>query len=337
MNSDRICQLLYDFKAPALFRLLMRSRVVVLSYHRVVPFQDMDALQPGMIVPPEMFKMQMEYLKKYYSVISLEELIEKLPKNELQPYTAVITFDDGYYDNYEYAYPVLKEMDFPATIFIPTGFIESGLSFFWDEVAYMIFNTRRESFQLRLGSELVMYDLSRKDRVVWQLCSRVKRFSQLEQDIILDALSTTLGVLRNRSVSKLLTWSLMRDMKQHKIAFGAHTHLHGAVSVGGIGEILKDVKISKDILDKQLKQNTVSFAYPFGDKTDISLEVSQSLPALGIKGAVTLESGLVRYNHDPYLLKRIGVGQMDEISRFSLKVCGLLTWLSHIKQRLHGR
>jgi len=90
--------------------------IVVLMYHRVT-----DILDPGeLVVPVENFRQQMAALAQKYEVIGIEELSfeEKREKQKV-----VITFDDGYRDNYLNAYPILKKRDFPAALFLITGMI----------------------------------------------------------------------------------------------------------------------------------------------------------------------------------------------------------------------
>ncbi|PIU40931.1 MAG: polysaccharide deacetylase [Candidatus Omnitrophica bacterium CG07_land_8_20_14_0_80_42_15] len=91
-----------------------RYVVPILGYHRL-------GYDSGrLFVTPENFDKQMAYLKnKGYEVISLDELIDGIKSAKRLPHkTVVITFDDGYEDNYHYAYPILKKYKFPATIFL---------------------------------------------------------------------------------------------------------------------------------------------------------------------------------------------------------------------------
>lgn len=87
-------------------------------YHHVEP----DVKGSSLHVSPGMFTRQMEFLKIHgYRVAPLEEIIRKTRAGERIPFkTVAITFDDGYLDNFKYAFPVLKNMDFPATIFMIT-------------------------------------------------------------------------------------------------------------------------------------------------------------------------------------------------------------------------
>ena len=100
--------------------------VPILMYHRF-------GYEEGtLFVTPENFSKQMDYLQnKNYKVISLEELVngiksgKKFPRNSV-----VITIDDGYEDNHKYAYPVLKNHNFPATIFIVSSYIDNNPEYF---------------------------------------------------------------------------------------------------------------------------------------------------------------------------------------------------------------
>jgi len=102
--------------------------------------------EPGsFFVTPENFAKQMEYIKKNgYQVISLDELTRNIQaKIPLKRNGVVITFDDGYKDNFKYAYPVLKKHGFPATIFIITDFVGKGVAYkgkqfaSWEEIITM--------------------------------------------------------------------------------------------------------------------------------------------------------------------------------------------------------
>lgn len=91
----------------------------VLMYHRVgYP----EGASPGLFVSPQVFERQMEFLRSHnYHVLPLSDVVARVKNGEKLPMnTVVITFDDGYLDNFTYAFPVLKKMDFPAAIFMIT-------------------------------------------------------------------------------------------------------------------------------------------------------------------------------------------------------------------------
>jgi peptidoglycan/xylan/chitin deacetylase (PgdA/CDA1 family) len=109
--------------------------VPVLMYHSV----DAQENKTKLSVAPDNFESQMEFLHKHhYSVVGLDKVIVYLQKKEkVPPRTVAITFDDGYYNNYKYAFPVLKKYNFPATIFMITGKIGQEGWCGWKELKEM--------------------------------------------------------------------------------------------------------------------------------------------------------------------------------------------------------
>ncbi|MBN2097715.1 MAG: polysaccharide deacetylase family protein [Candidatus Omnitrophica bacterium] len=102
--------------AGVYFHLQSRYVVPILMYHHI----DGDGEDSSLSVSPENFRRQMQFLAAHkYNTISLAEFVQSKVKGEKLPHNSVvITFDDGYADNYGYAYPVLKEYQIPATIFV---------------------------------------------------------------------------------------------------------------------------------------------------------------------------------------------------------------------------
>ena len=120
------------------FGLTPKYTVPILMYHSI------GEGKGGFSVSPKNFAKQMEYIKKNgYEVISLDELVSSINnKRLLKRNKVVITFDDGYKDNFQYAYPVLKKFNFPATIFLIPDFMEETFSnkkgfLGWDDVILM--------------------------------------------------------------------------------------------------------------------------------------------------------------------------------------------------------
>ena len=123
------------FGAFYFFWISPRYVVPILMYHRFG--YDKSTL----FVTPDNFSRQMAYLdNKGYNVISLDDLVEGINNNRrFNRKTVVITIDDGYKDNYTYAYPTLKKYDFPVTIFIVANFIDNREDFMtWSEIKTML-------------------------------------------------------------------------------------------------------------------------------------------------------------------------------------------------------
>lgn len=106
----------------------LRSNTI-LVYHRVA-----DVVQDPhqLCVSPKHFRDQMNYLKEHHHVVPLREIVRDLAAGHLHKGHIAITFDDGYADNLLTALPILEACQMPATIFVTTGNVESGESFYWD-------------------------------------------------------------------------------------------------------------------------------------------------------------------------------------------------------------
>ncbi len=105
-----------------------KKRIIILTYHRV----DSKKSFPGVSI--EEFKRQIEFIRRNFEIVSLREVCDYFEgKISLRSTVVAITFDDGYRDNYLYAYPILKRFGIKATIFLPTDFIGTDRRFWWIE------------------------------------------------------------------------------------------------------------------------------------------------------------------------------------------------------------
>ncbi len=101
-----------------------KKGLTILTYHSIS-----NEIVPDETVTPDEFERQLQYIEENYKVIPLEEAMEYLQTDiEKGSSSIVITFDDGYSDNYYNAYPLLKKHNFPATIFLITDFIKNNVS-----------------------------------------------------------------------------------------------------------------------------------------------------------------------------------------------------------------
>ena len=127
-------------------RKFTKSQVAILIYHRGCPDRDSWSLEP---LSSQEFQKQIEYFCRNHELLSLDQLVSYIRQRKTLPEKAVvITLDDGYKDNYLYAYPILKKYSIPVTIFLTTGHIGSGNPL-WDvQVLCVIQNTTIEELNL---------------------------------------------------------------------------------------------------------------------------------------------------------------------------------------------
>ena len=122
----------------------LSRRFQILGYHKVSP-DEHPFFEP---LPPDIFEKQMQFLKSCYRVMSLQELVDRSARGEVPERAVAITFDDGYRDNFELAFPILQKYQIPATIFLTTAFIDRQDILWNDKVCFALKRTKRREIAI---------------------------------------------------------------------------------------------------------------------------------------------------------------------------------------------
>jgi peptidoglycan/xylan/chitin deacetylase (PgdA/CDA1 family) len=114
--------------ASPLSDILLRNAAVVVAFHRVTDAPDSDSLSVG----ARTFERYCRFFDRYFRVVSLGDLVDKLARGVRLNHELAITFDDGYRDNFENAGPVLRKLSLPATFFVVSDWIGTDVVPWWD-------------------------------------------------------------------------------------------------------------------------------------------------------------------------------------------------------------
>ena len=314
-------------------RRLFKWSVCILSYHRVGRDTEFPTYVP--LTTPEDFEQQVLYLLRRYQVISLAQVGQAIREGQGIPRNAaVITFDDGYRDNYLYAYPILKKHGVPATIFLATAHIDDGAPFWWDRVSYAVHTTAVEEPETeRLGT----YHLrNTNDR--WQAIRtmdvRLKQMLDHEKNLAIEELVKRLGadVPAPMARNMILTWDEVREMARNGITFGSHTVHHPTLIGLPLEQSRQEIADSKKRIEEKADQPANTFAYPDGREGNISDGIKTILSENGFVCAVyALPNRLVSPGADPYGLAR--VSPKWDFTTFLLSVSGLYPDLASVINR----
>ena len=193
-RAARICQRIGLLLA--LERFITRPGLLVLNYHRLGssagnPFDD-DVYTTG----ADEFRAQLAYLRKNYDVIGLEDVLRMADdQGALTRPSVLITFDDGYADNFEIGFPILQELGIPAVFFIPTDLIQSPRLTWWDHIAYAIKNTQKTTLTLDYPVRLSI-DLQSRKRidVIRRIHAAYKSGHAIDASAFFDQLDSRLAV-----------------------------------------------------------------------------------------------------------------------------------------------
>jgi peptidoglycan/xylan/chitin deacetylase (PgdA/CDA1 family) len=306
------------------------STALILLYHRVTQLP----LDPQLLcVSPENFEEHLRILNKYYNPVSLQDLIELLGARKIQRRSVVITFDDGYADNLYNAKSLLERYSIPATVFVTTGNIGLGCEFWWDEVEriFLLPGKLPKELSLIINSQEYHRNLGKASEYTEQDYRRFRQWNVLEAEIpterhtIYLALCKLLRDLpvkqRNAIVSAIRTWSgkpagrrqthmaLSADEVRQLAAgglvgIGGHTVNHPVLGSISQEEQTYEIHQSKFDLEAILGYPIRSFSYPFGGRSDYSLDTVRITKEAEFGCACSNFPGKVQYGTDPYQLPR---------------------------------
>ena len=280
-----------------------RDPFLVLIYHRVNPTQSRFSIERA---EPECFRRQMAHLARDYHVLSLDEIVRRLDAGDpLPPRAAAITFDDGYEDNYTDAFPILRDLGLPATVFLTTGPIETGESLWFDRVLRAFERSTRERVTLPGGEP--SHDLRDEDqrgREAIRALYALMRLSNEERLAAVDQLVRDLGG-NGGPPTPMLTWDQVREMAKGGITFGAHTVTHPILSRLSHSEAKAEIVESKQRIEEETGLPVTLFAYPVGRRSDYSPEVIRAVGDAGFRAAFTTTPGANARGDDRFLLRRV--------------------------------
>jgi peptidoglycan/xylan/chitin deacetylase (PgdA/CDA1 family) len=323
------------YHASHLGALRHRGKVVILTYHRVLRDQDLEAsfVQPGMYVLKDVFEQQMVFLKEEFEILSFADLLSRwrLGAWDRQCRYCTITFDDGWRDNYLYAYPILRDHGIPATLFLPTAFVGTRRRFWWDEVASTLrrcWLTRGEQEgKQRLAALSERYpslELEHEptDEKLDNILERLKSIPEPEIRDWLDGCRRVLG--REPCEERVLVdWTEVEEMSDHGISFGSHSCTHRILTHLAKDQLLKEVRDSRDALRTRRIQFVPIFCYPNGNyNRQVAEEVERAGYGAAVSGRFGIESDPPE---DIWALRRIGIH--NDVTRttalFALRISGL--------------
>lgn len=305
----------------------------VVAYHRVVADiakAEREAVY-GIVVSSGTFRRHCEMLRRSYDVVSLETAMHFLERGRsvARP-MAVITFDDGYQDFYDEAFPVLNELGLPATVFLPTGYIGKETPLPHDRIFWLLKIAMETSTAVppalrRVGLEDRVCDSLLKRRDLLKATDSLVYLPNELREAVIGALEIELG---NRFKSypseyRLLDWDMIREMSRKGINFGSHTVDHVILPLESHDIVQSELTESKIELERELGKRIISFAYPNGEYNET---IRSAALNAGYKVAVTTKTGMNTTGADLLSLTRTSL--CEESTRgingvYSAKVAGL--------------
>jgi peptidoglycan/xylan/chitin deacetylase (PgdA/CDA1 family) len=301
-----------------LFQFIHRNQIIILTIHGVMDDTDNTLWKPlRRRLSRHKLKEYLNILSKRYRFISLVDAVDMLQgRKHIQPYSIVITFDDGYRNNLTHALPILKDFNAPATFFIPTGFIDNPRPFWFDRLDYAFQQVQVSGRKLKVGSFTMHLDGS--SRYALQESYRKFRYSIKKQNMSdsfflqeMERIAANLEAESGRSLkeiqdyddwSAIMTWNQIETLHDDSVAFGSHTVDH--IRLGLVEkEIARDqLTRSKYSIESHTGRPCQCLCFPNGNYKSETIALAKEC---GYTCCFTTDEGLNYIGCDVMTLRRI--------------------------------
>lgn len=243
----------------------------ILAYHRVLPSKiaQQFRMQDSVWISVETFHDDIKWMKSHGDIVDLDTILDFNLTNNKPLFS--ITFDDGWIDNYEYAFPVLKQHNLPATIFLVTNAIETGHLFWVEDFLYKvaqlsdstpddIISDKITEFYQKAGATKPNITDSRF--LAEGFAELIKPYKISDREALLHDIYHELGIDPEPLTGQILKWADIVKMSKQGIEFGSHTHTHEILQYAENEVIKRELKFSKDIIFENIGKPVKYFCYP---------------------------------------------------------------------------
>jgi peptidoglycan/xylan/chitin deacetylase (PgdA/CDA1 family) len=290
------------FRLCGALKARVTQQLVLLGYHRVVPPLELGSSHSGDLelvsATPSEFAWQMEYLARRFEPVSFEQIADALDGVRALPKRAIaVTFDDGFADVYDHAFPVLQRARMPATVFVSTGYVDEPQPFWFDLVAWIIMHAPARAVNVPTSEEPLPAEDSEPARraAIVKVLRWLKRCDDGVRYAAVAALSVQFpeaSAAGSKALSRALSWPQVREMAAGGIEFGSHTVSHRSLSKLQPGELDHELVMSKARLEAELRTRVTALAYPFGGHAAFNGNVIAAARKAGYRVATSYIPGV---------------------------------------------
>ncbi len=292
-------------------------RTFIFCYHRVIPqaIAIEQLVHSALYVTPETFESQIKWMMRHGRIITSDELYQPTTHTRF-----MVTFDDGWRDNFTYAVPILRKYKIASTFFVTTKNIDDREHFWTDNIGLLVADALKLHSQehiikimrniiLNIVSEYKVQgtcNLNEKTRDIYHILhvfiECLKQLPVKDRQLACLSLCKELKIdYHNSGDNHLLTWSEIQSMAEEHHKFGSHTHTHSLLDQVENASIDYEISQSKRILEKRLAQDINAFSYPNGNYANPYIQ--GSLRRHGFKYAFILRARAFHYD-ERYLIPR---------------------------------
>ena len=290
----------YRFIAVLPLTLLHRGAAVFML-HRVLP-PDAISYDPELVTSTELFDSFVRWLTTEFDIVTLGEIAERIQHGKPVRRLCAITFDDGWLDNYTYAFPILCQAGVTATMFVASGYIGSTRRLWQEKLWYLLArNPDIETFATEWSSQqgIPLLGGGGRDFAAWRAVL-LNLGSQRAEDFVSKLESVTpSGIPPHRA---FMSWDEIREMSRAGVEFGAHTVNHVFLPTLTLDDVHSELVESRNAIRTEIGTSVSGFAYPWGAMNGA---IRDCVIQAGFEYAAGVQSGIMRAGEDNYLVPRI--------------------------------
>ncbi len=307
-------------------RNLHRHELLIITYHGVLPeglcaqSELLQEFEYRNFMNTTDFESQMKYLRQHFHPISFKDYLRyRNGDTELPPFSIIVTFDDGFLNNYEYAFPILKKWEIPAVFYVATSFIGQNKMLWTEELIYRLNHTEQKMLTVVIRDQEQQYDISnaiQKEKTANHIRQQLKHSLKKEVDEVLEQIRTQLQDVSLELTSekdqlryRFMNWNHLREMARNGMEIGSHTHNHVLLSQLDENQCRNELRTSRDLIENNLRIPCILFSYPNGKRSDFSRRDIQILQELGYQCATTQEVGWNSAETDLFTLHRLNIAR----------------------------
>jgi len=300
------------------------NKTLILLYHHCNSYTYIkNRPDKKLYVTDKMFERQIKWLNEKFNIVSLSDGILKQKNKKID--NVVITFDDGHYDNYKYAYPILKLNNIPAIIFLTTSWINKS-NYQWRSDIVDLLLSSKEIYIINKYKEWQKLKINKLNiNIIYKQISEMFVLSnQSKRRLLLkQILDKNLKTIKDRK-KDFLNWDIIQKLFSEGIVnFGAHSHSHTFLSDLSLSKAKLDIMKSKSIIETKINTNIVHFAYPYGKENAAYTREYKIIKNLKFKTGCTSIPGNLNFkkkNYNPYALPRLSIDGRWNFNTFKLQI-----------------
>jgi peptidoglycan/xylan/chitin deacetylase (PgdA/CDA1 family) len=267
--------------------------LLIISHHRIGKASHTLFDREVFSATEDEFDLQLKYFKKYSHILSgveLEDLVFR--KTPLKRMYVAITFDDGYLDNYTTAFDILRANDCTAAFFLISQYVGTSYIPWWDEIAYLVRNTKKQKITLQNPVPLTVTLDPGREAAIHTVLSHYKRPDNHKSNDLLAELREQADCALPQPERRFLSWAEARQMKEAGMDIGSHTCSHPILRQVSPERQLWEMEQSKKDIEENLGGKVTTLAYPVGTLSSFDGSTEQLASSLGYTMCFSFYGGI---------------------------------------------